>query len=189
MLRYILFTIALLFFGSIADVPVMFLATHGVLSVTFVFIAGFLTDLIPDLFWYWLGARIGVERFEKLPFFKQKPERVEAVGRALDKYGAIILFFSKFVYATGVPTQVVAGAHRYPIKKMLLANSLGAACWLIILYSLATAFSSIDLIERYISDAKIAFLVFVVIVIGLYALLGAPLKRILRGEDINTPVN
>lgn len=177
-LRLTLIFFALLFIGSIADVPVMFLAERGEIPLSFVFIAGFLADVVPDFFWYWLGKKIGLERFARIPLFQQKPERIQKVDRALHRYGAYILFSSKFAYAFGIPTQIVAGAHRYPLKKFFIANSLGAAGWLVLLYWLAKIFSSIDVIEEHLENAKLAFFVFLVAGIGLYFLIGIPLKRL-----------
>lgn len=181
-LKLLFVALALLFVGSIADVPVMFLAVRGMLPLSFVFIVGFLADVIPDFFWYWLGGKIGIERFERLPFLKQKPERMEAVGTALDKYGGLILFGSKFVYAFGIPTQVVAGAHHYSLKKMMAANALGAAGWLALLYYLAKIFNSVDVVEQHLENAKIAFLAFFVIALVFHFVLGAPLKRLLKSK-------
>jgi membrane protein DedA with SNARE-associated domain len=180
MLRLVLVALGLLFVGSIADVPAMFLAVRGMLPLPFIFIVGFLADVIPDFFWYWLGGKIGIERFGKLRFFRQNPARLEVLGRVFDKRGGLILFGSKFVYAFGIPSQIVAGAHRYDLKKMFLANSLGALGWLILLYYLAKAFSTISVIEKYIKDTKVAFLLFFAAAIALHFLLGRPLKSLLK---------
>ncbi len=156
---------AILFCGSTADIPVMFLGLRGVLSLYFVFFAGFFVDLLSDLFWYVLGHKIGVHRFEKMRLFHQKPERMKMIGRALDKYGMAMLFCSKFVYYLGIPTQIVAGAHKYPFKKMLIANALGNACLLLVVYSLARIFASEIVAEHYLKNAYVAFFLLLVVII------------------------
>jgi len=173
----------LLFVGSIADVPVMFLALQGTIPLAFVFIVGFLADIIPDFFWYWLGQKISKENLQKLWFFKNKPHRLENVGKALDKYGAFILFGSKFVYAFGIPTQVMAGAHKYKLPKFVLANALGSAGWLLLLYSLAHFFTSSDIVEDYLRNGKIALAVFLIVAFGLYYLLDLCFKRFFTGKE------
>jgi membrane protein DedA with SNARE-associated domain len=179
MLKLTLIALGLLFIGSIADVPAMFLAVQGQIPLLFIFVAGFMADVIPDFFWYWLGGKIGIKRFEKLPLFKQDPKRMKLVEKALSRYGGVILFASKFVYAFGIPTQIVAGAHRYDLKKMFLANALGAASWLALLYYLARAISGVSIIEKYIRDAKLLFLLFLIIALSIHFLLGSPMKRLL----------
>lgn len=180
MLRLVFVALGLLFVGSIADVPAMFLAVRGTLPLSFIFIVGFLADVGPDFLWYWLGKRIGIERIGRLRLFRQNPERLAALGRVFDRRGSLILFCSKFVYAFGIPTQIVAGAHRYDLKKMALANSLGALGWLLLLYYLAKAFTTVTIIEKYLKDTKIAFLLFFAVAIIFHFLLGTPLKKILK---------
>src|SRR5262245_56445900 len=118
MLKYFVIFLGLLFFGSIADVPAMFLGVRGEISLTFVIVVGFATDIASDFFWYWLGARVGVERFERMKFFRTNPERMKIIERALEKYGMILLFASKFIHSFGVPTQIATGVHHYPLRKM-----------------------------------------------------------------------
>lgn len=181
-MKYVLIALALLTVGSIADVPVMFLAVHGTISLIFVAVAGILADILPDFFWYWLGAKIGVEGFCKLPIFHQKPERLEKIGRALDHYGGYLLFGSKFMYAFGIPTQVMAGAHRFPLKRAVLANSLGSIGWLVILYFLAHIFTSSEAAEAGLQDAQLDFTAFVAVSILLYIILSKTLKHFTEGE-------
>lgn len=180
MLKLTAVALGLLFVGSIADVPAMFLAVRGELPLAFIFIAGFLADVLPDFLWYWLGQKIGIERFSRLRFFRQNPARLSAIGHVLDKRGGIILFGSKFVYAFGIPTQIVAGAHHYDMKKFILANSLGAAGWLLLLYYLAKVFSTVAIVEMYVKDAKIAFLLFFAAALGFHFLLGRPVKSLIQ---------
>ncbi len=179
MLKLTVVALALLFIGSIADVPAMFLAARGMLPLGFILIVGFLADVLPDFFWYWLGGKIGIHRFSKLKFFRQEPKRLEKVDHAFHTYGGFILFFSKFVYLFGIPSQIVAGMHHYPLKKMVLANALGAASWLAVLYVLARIFSNTEVIETYLTDTKLAFLAFFVVALGIHFLLGTPMKRML----------
>ncbi|MDB5194711.1 MAG: hypothetical protein JWN50_725 [Parcubacteria group bacterium] len=170
MLKLAFVALVLLFFGSVADIPVMFLAVRGMLPLGYILVVGFLADIIPDFFWYWLGQKIGLERFEKLPLFKQKPERLEAVGDALDSYGAYILFGSKFVYLFGIPAQIVAGAHHFPLKRAAVANALGSIGWLALLYVLARTFASVTIIKTYVHNAELTFTLFVVTALVMYGL-------------------
>jgi membrane protein DedA with SNARE-associated domain len=176
-LKYTFIFLALLAFGTIADVPVMFLAMRGEISLAFVIIVGFATDIASDFFWYWLGEKIGIERFQKLRFFRNNPERMALVGRALDKYGMLLLFASKFIHSFGVPTQIVSGAHRYPLKKMFIANALGGVGTIVVIYAMAKIFTSEAVVEEYLGNAKLALLAFVVVLVGLHFLVSAPLKK------------
>jgi len=184
MLRLALVALALLFVGSIADVPAMFLAVRGELPLAFIFIAGFLADILPDFFWYWLGGKIGLERITKIRFrfLRQEERRVKKADKAFHRYGGFILFFSKFVYLFGIPTQIVAGAHRYDLRKMFIANALGAAGWLALLYSLARTFEKVSIVEDYIKDVKIAFLLFFIIAFLIHYLIGRPLARVFNRD-------
>jgi membrane protein DedA with SNARE-associated domain len=181
--KYVLIALSLLLIGSIADVPVMFLAVDGSLSLWFVCIAGFLADILPDFFWYWLGQRIGVEGFCKLPIFRQRPEHLEAIGRTLDRFGGLLLFGSKFIYAFGIPTQVMAGAHHFPLKRAVVANALGSAGWLVLLYALAHIFTSSDIAEAHLKSARLDFTLFIIFGIIVYFLIGLVAKRFLDRKD------
>lgn len=180
MLRLVLVALALLFVGSLADVPVMFLAVRGMLPLIFVFIVGFLADVLPDFFWYWLGGKIGLERISKLRFFRQDKKKINQADSAFHRYGGFILFFSKFVYLFGIPSQIVAGAHRYDLRKMFIANALGSAGWLAILYTLARAFDSVKIIQSYLDSTTELFLGFIIVAALIYYLLGRPLVRIIN---------
>ena len=176
-LKYLTIFFAILFLGTAADVPVMFLGVQGIISLYFVFIVGFLTDIFSDFFWYWLGQKIGVKRFERIKFFKVKPERMEMVSLALNKYGILMLYCSKFIYSLGVPTQIVAGAHRYSKKKFLLANSLGGMSVLLILYVAAKISPSVELAQSHTRNMYLNMLIFILI-IGIFSvLLSKFLKR------------
>lgn len=179
MFRLTVVALALLFVGSIADVPAMFLAVRGMLPLSFIFIAGFLADILPDFLWYWMGQKIGLERISKIKFFRQDPKRIDRADRVFHKYGGWILFFSKFVYLFGIPTQIVAGAHRYNKKKWFVANALGALGWLVLLYYLAVTFTRVDFIENELHNVQTAFLAFVAAAFLFHFLLGAPLKRMI----------
>jgi len=178
----ILVAFGLLFFGSVADVPVMFLAVKGVLPLAFVVIVGFLADIIPDFFWRWLGGKIGIERFENIPFFKFDRKRIEASDRAFHSYGGLILFCSKFIYLFGIPTQIVAGAHQYPLRKFFVANALGSAGWLVLLYTLAHIFTSSDIAEDYLRNGELAFTLFLVAAFILYFVLNVAFKKLFTGS-------
>lgn len=103
---------------------------------------------------------------------------MENIAKALDRYGAFILFGSKFVYAFGIPTQVMAGAHKYKLPKFALANALGSAGWLLLLYTLAHFFTSSELVEDYLQDGKIALAVFLVVAFSIYFLLDISFKKL-----------
>ncbi len=176
-MKYVFIALSLLLVGSIADVPVVFLAVQGSLPLLFVVIAGFLADILPDFLWYWLGRKIGVRGFSKLHFFRQKPERLEKIGRTLDRYGAYLLFASKFMYAFGIPAQIMAGVHRYPLRKAVIANSVGSLGWLILLFVLAHFFTSSAAAEVGLKDVRFAFTAFVGFAVLIYLFLGDELKR------------
>jgi membrane protein DedA with SNARE-associated domain len=181
-LSLILVTFGLLFFGSLADVPVMFLAVKGVLPLPFILIVGFLADIIPDFFWRWLGGKIGLERFENIPFLKFDKKRIKASDQAFHSYGGLILFCSKFIYLFGIPTQIVAGAHHYPLRKFFVANALGSAGWLLLLYTLAHLFTSSDIAEDYLRNGQLAFTLFLVVAFILYFILNLAFKKFFTGS-------
>lgn len=179
MLRLVLVALALLFIGSIADVPAMFLAVRGSLPILFIFVVGFLADVGPDFFWYWLGGKIGLERIRRFRFFRRESKRLDKADSIFHRYGALMLFFSKFVYAFGIPTQIVAGAHHYNLKKMFIANALGSAGWLAVLYMLARTFTSEVVIEHNLHNAELNFTLFVVAGLIIYFLVSFIARRVL----------
>jgi len=182
-LSLILVTIGLLFFGSLADVPVMFLAVKGILPLAFILIVGFLADIIPDFFWHWLGGKIGLERFENIKFLKFDKKRIKTSDKAFHKYGGLILFCSKFIYLFGIPTQIVAGAHNYPLRKFFVANALGSAGWLLLLYTLAHVFTSSDIAEDYLKSGELAFTLFLIAALILYFILNLLFRKFFSGKE------
>lgn len=181
-MKYVLITFSLIVAGSLGDVPFMFLAVHGSISLTFLIIAGFLADILPDFFWYWLGMRLATGHLKKLSFFRKKPDRLDRVGKGLDRYGSLILFGSKFVWAFGIPSQIVAGMHRYPLKKAVVANTLGSACWIALLYIMAHIFTSSDIAKQHLETAE-SFILFAILALVIYFVLGHLFERFVGKND------
>ena len=51
---------------------------------------------------------------------------------------------------------------------MFIANALGSAGWLVLLYYLARSFDSVGLVKTYLHDGEVAFTIFILTALAIY---------------------
>ncbi|MFZ3020465.1 MAG: VTT domain-containing protein [Minisyncoccia bacterium] len=166
------------FMGSAALIPMMYLATHGFASVWWVAGASIIGTNITDIFWIALARKLGRTGIEKLWFIKKNPKTLYKLEKAVHKHGAKILFWSKFIHATGILSQFAVGIFKVPWAKAMTANFLGAVVWTGTIFLLARGVASLPILEDHISDLKIGLIVF----IGIFILINIIGSRIAKKE-------
>lgn len=104
-----------------------YLAHHGDFATWPVLaLVAWLACTVGDNVGYWLGreAGVGVRRLLRL-----SPDRVGYAQRYFARYGALTIFFARFIAILRVIAGPAAGLSRMPWLSFLSANALGAAAW------------------------------------------------------------
>lgn len=107
------------------------LAGNGRLSPWGVALAGFVGAVLGDNLGYWAGRRYGM-RLVRLPGLRRlyTPERLAAAERLSGRSSAFAaVFLARFAFLLRVLGGPLAGMHRMPWPRFLLANAAGAAVW------------------------------------------------------------
>ncbi len=155
----IIIILSVCFMGSLALVPLMYLAVVGDISLSFLITATILGNFITDVFWMWLARRLGQHRIEKLWIVRENPQHLIKAEQSVKKHGTKMLFLSKFIQGTGIATQFAAGIFKIPWGKALTANLSGSIVWTGLVYLLAKKASSLSILEENISIIKWGFLI------------------------------
>jgi len=79
---------------------------------------------------YWIGRRFG-DRLFRLRGIRRfyDEQRLRRAQRFFDRRGWLAVFFGRFVAVLRMFAGPLAGSHRMPWPRFLVANSAGAACW------------------------------------------------------------
>jgi membrane-associated protein len=107
------------------------------------------------------GGRPLLERYQHI--FRIRNETLARGERLFGRYGAVTVFFARFVFGMRIIAGPMAGVLRMPWRKFLVFNFLGAALWV-------TAISGAGYLfgrhwERLMQDLKLFDVVIAVIVV------------------------
>src|SRR5579862_1270480 len=72
--------------------------------------------------------------------FRIQNETVRRGERLFESYGAVTIFFARFVFGMRIIAGPMAGVLRMPWRKFLIFNFLGATAWVIVISSLGYLF-------------------------------------------------
>ena len=93
-------------------------------------IAATLGDNLGFTLGYYGGRRL-LERYQT--FFRIQKETLLKGERLFDRYGAVTVFFARFVFGMRIIAGPMAGVLRMPWRKFLLCNFLGAVVWVTVI--------------------------------------------------------
>lgn len=93
-------------------------------------IAATLGDNLGFTLGYYGGRRL-LERYQT--FFRIQKETLLKGERLFDRYGAVTVFFARFVFGMRIIAGPMAGVLRMPWRKFLLFNFLGAVVWVTVI--------------------------------------------------------
>ena len=163
--------------------PAIYLTQLGVVNLWVLFSITIASGLVSDSFWYFIGYKGKEERLYALPFVQSKIKEAEKFSAFFKKYGAVLVYFTKFIYGTRIASHILAGANKISYYKFIVATALGTATWFGIFYFLIR---SIDVgIENAKATAfriEILFLAIVVIMLLLNWFTGTYIrKRMMKG--------
>ncbi len=93
-------------------------------------IAATLGDNLGFTLGYYGGRRL-LERYQA--FFRIQKETLLKGERLFDRYGAVTVFFARFVFGMRIIAGPMAGVLRMPWRKFLVFNFLGAVVWVTVI--------------------------------------------------------
>jgi membrane protein DedA with SNARE-associated domain len=107
-----------------------YLVHEGKLRLPLTLVVGVLSATIGDNVGYWAGRRMGrpaIERYGHRIGITQA--RMDTIARFVDRYGAFGVFGARFLPGIRVLAGPLAGASGLPAGSFVVANLLGALCY------------------------------------------------------------
>jgi membrane-associated protein len=148
------------------------LAAHGSLNVVALWFTVYTAVVFGDNMGFLVGRKFGRPILTKFGSKLIKQSAIDKADRFFVRYGAIAVFFTRFIIATiAAPLNVIAGASDLRWRKFIIADLLGQAGWASIYVLLGFYFGKqigayIDLIE----EANVmAFVVITLIALATFA--------------------
>ncbi|WP_416139578.1 DedA family protein [Halomonas sp. HK25] len=174
---YLALFIGLLLLGEVVLLPAIYMAVTGRIDLATVVILAVSATLISDCLWYALG-RLFPSATLKRKSGHVSGEFLTGLELAFNARARKVLFLSKFVYGTRTLVQILAGIHGMPFRIYSLVNTAGvlAVTASLVLVAYAVIGSTYRLNE-IVEHMEIAFLVFVIIAVAGYFLLGMKVKQ------------
>ena len=117
-----------------------YLIWRGDLRLWLVLIVGVASASAGDNVGYWLGRRLGgpaLRRYGTRVWLS--PAKVEATERFVRKHGALAVFVARFVPGLRFAAGPVAGITGLPAPVFLIANILGACCYVPVMVGIGYA--------------------------------------------------
>jgi membrane protein DedA with SNARE-associated domain len=137
------------------------------LQLSWIIVVATVAATIGDNLGFALGYYGGRPLFERYRVLFRIPERTLNRGENLfAKYGAVTVFFARFVFGMRIIAGPMAGVLRMPWRKFLLFNFLGAAVWVTVISSAGYLFGRHwGRLEHYIK--RFDLIVAIVVVLGI----------------------
>ncbi len=100
------------------------------LRLSWIIVFATIACTVGDNLGYALGYRGGrplLSRYQS--FFRIRPATIERGEKLFETYGALTVFFARFVFGMRIIAGPLAGVLRMPWRRFLLFNFLGATVW------------------------------------------------------------
>jgi membrane protein DedA with SNARE-associated domain len=140
--------------------------THE-LRLPWIIVVGTIAATTGDNIGYWIGRKGGrllLERWKK--FFGVRQLHIESAEKLIEKYGAVSIFFARFIAGARIIAGPLAGVLRMEWKRFALFNFLGAITWVSVIAGVAYAFGSqLDRLLALMSEFN--WIVLAVVAIGI----------------------
>lgn len=102
------------------------IASKGLLSLPLVTLAAFAGSFAWGQFWYRIGRASG------LPFVGRRPvwrDRAQEIEKRINRYGGLFAISFRFVAGMGLLAPLLFGVSRFPARRFVPLDALGAAAW------------------------------------------------------------
>ncbi|WP_245730645.1 DedA family protein [Pseudohongiella acticola] len=174
---YMALFVGMIIAGELVLLPAIYLAATQRIDLAAVLLLAIIATMLSDCLWYGLGRRFPASTLARVSgkvgegFFAGAEKAFSAGGKRL-------LFMSKFIYGTRALAQVLAGVHRMPLRSYLVVNTAGVIAVTVVLtviaYSVIGTTYRLGEVMQYV---EVAFLLFVLVTIGGYILVGNRLRK------------
>ncbi len=104
------------------------------LKLSWIIVFATLACTVGDNLGYALGYRGGralLIRYQS--FFRIRSSTIERGEKLFERYGAVTVFFARFVFGMRIVAGPLAGVLRMPWRKFLIFNFLGAVVWVTVI--------------------------------------------------------
>ena len=123
------------------------------LQIGWIIVVGTVAATLGDNLGYFLGYRGGrplLERYQHI--FRIRDETLAQGDRLFARYGAVTVFFARFIFGMRIIAGPMAGVLRMPWRKFFVSNFLGAVVWVTVISGAGYFFGQHW--ERLVSDMK-----------------------------------
>jgi membrane protein DedA with SNARE-associated domain len=104
------------------------------LRLPWIIVVGTIAAAVGDNLGYEIGHRGGRPMLERYrAFWRISPATLEKGDRLFARYGAVAVFFARFIFGLRIVAGPLAGVLRMPWKKFVLFNFLGASLWVTVI--------------------------------------------------------
>ena len=156
--------------GETALLVGVFLATQGRLSVVLVALAGWIGAVVGDNLGYLVGRHWGRRLLEMRAVRRlYRPDRVARAEDFFERRGWVAVFTGRFVALLRIFAGPLAGIHRMPWPRFVLANAIGGAVWVAVIVIVGVLIgSNLDKAVSFVGRAGYLGLAAAVVVVGAY---------------------
>ena len=135
------------------------------LQLSYIIVVGVCAATLGDNIGYFIGYRGGRRLFDRYRnAFRIKQETILRGERLFDKYGAVTIFFARFIFGLRVIAGPLAGVLNMPWKRFAVFNCLGALLWVTVISYAGYKFGKHwDVLTEYLERFNIALLIAAVI--------------------------
>jgi membrane protein DedA with SNARE-associated domain len=131
------------------------------LQLPYIIVIGVLAATLGDNFGFAIGYRGGrplLDRYKSV--FRIKPETIARGETMFAQYGALTIFFARFIFGLRVIAGPLAGVLRMPWKRFAIFNFLGALLWVTVISLVGYKFGKHwDLLMEYVERLNIVMLI------------------------------
>ena len=111
------------------------------------------------------GGRPLLSRYQSI--FRVRPSSLERGERLFARYGAVTVFFARFIFGMRILAGPMAGVLRMSWRRFLIFNFLGAAVWVTVISGSGYLFGRHwHRLERAIKKLDIAAIIFVLLLVA-----------------------
>lgn len=137
------------------------------LRLPFIILIGIVAATLGDNLGFGIGYYGGRPLLERYQNLFRVPSRVLAKGeRLFQRYGAVTIFFARFIFGMRVIAGPLAGVLRMPWRQFVLFNFMGASLWVTVISSVGYLFGrNWDLLVHYLKRADIAIALLAVVIV------------------------
>jgi len=137
------------------------------LQLSYIILIGVCAATVGDNLGYAIGYRGGrplLDRYRNV--FRIRPDTIVQGERLFAQYGAVTIFFARFIFGLRVVAGPLAGVLRMPWKRFAIFNFLGALLWVSVIAAIGHKFGKHwDVLTEYVERFNLGFVIVAAVVI------------------------